>query len=409
MMRLMLCLIIVMRNEFDQAKFGEVINEEREPVENLLSHFEDIYYFFGAIAEKSNLKNENNSETPLVIRAQIARLDKAQKLAINEFEKEEKMYDHINLESQDLDYLIDKAKTELLTKTAEIKLEETKWKIIADQYLRQRTITIDLPGMGSQSARMIDLCLPESLQKPEAKTDLPIFLIPGVSNDVECVGSLAMEAAVQGKRVIVVAYPESFNGQTTDEFATAVNQANNYEPHANFYKTALDHIVGDQQVEIWGYSTGAPITAEILQDSEYQQKVKKAVLICPAGSVDQSQTSLAKGLIKEIRMFKDVKSTANYMLSIGGQNNDKNNLARRKQILKFLMKKITKNCNLWHTAKVAEGGKILVISGENDNITKSRNAEYEFQQNSQAAMIIIPDASHSYPLTHPKNVVNLII
>lgn len=175
---------------------------------------------------------------------------------------------------------------------------------IAKEFLMaQREVNVDLGGLGVQTARYVVLSAlaekPPGLEE-EIKVKPPIFLIPGVSNDLEGIGSLGHELALQGRQVVMVAYPEAWKGRVTKEFAQAAQEvvtSDNYEPFTKFFEGAIDNILQDpdfvkqngvqQSIELWGYSTGANLVADILRDEKYQKMTTDAVLISPGSCMDQ--------------------------------------------------------------------------------------------------------------------------
>ncbi len=74
--------------------------------------------------------------------------------------------------------------------------------------------------------------------------------------------------------------------------------------------------------------------------------------------------------------------------------------------MKSLMKKISKANEGWRTARVEEGGNIIVVSGEKDTITKSARMNEEFKKgNDQIKAAILSDAYHSTLQIEPDRVI----
>jgi pimeloyl-ACP methyl ester carboxylesterase len=277
---------------------------------------------------------------------------------------------------------------------------------IDKQYLNQREISVNIPGYGEQKARIIDI-------RPvgeEVDDKPPILLIPGISNDLECVSNLATEIAYQGRRVIAVGYPESFMGKTTPEFADAVEKDEGFGPHAEFYKAIVDKYSGENGLEIWGYSTGAPIASTILEQKAFQDKITDAVLLCPAGAVDQSVNDMKLGAIQELKYLKDSGFNAGvdfHSLVIGGRKEQmKEDKILHDKIFNSLFEKICQAHTEWEKARVREGGKITVLNGEQDRITKSFLVKQGvWKTNPQINSEVIKDGYHSTPLMKPQEVV----
>jgi len=285
---------------------------------------------------------------------------------------------------------------------------------IATQYLNQGEVTVTLPGLGEQTARYTRIEAPESRKTPETSTKPPIFLIPGISNDIDCVGALAQELPYSGRSVVVVGFPDSFMGSVTKEFAQAVEASPDYTPHTEFFKHALDALIReDTPVELWGFSTGSPIVEQILNDPKFQEKVTNAVLISPASVVDQTSKQLTLGTIKEIgKLLKRLSALGKYTYTSGREDTvppePEGQRAIKKEVFGSLLTRVRTNLPLWEQARVKEGGNIIVVSGKKDEMTKSYLAEDAFTQNPQIHVLHLSEGSHATPLTEPEEVLRKI-
>ncbi len=358
------------------------VQEVEEPVENLAEKFDRIFYAREMVTGKSSIKSKENPderiERPEFLRARRADLYKE----LRSLPKE------------------DKDGRRRIIKEAHLRDEITR------QYLMQSELSVTIPGLGEQRARCINITPPEPLQTEETTSKPPVFLIPGISNDVDCVGNLVHELAMEGRQVIVVGYPESFKGQTTEAFADAVAQDEGYRPHADFFKAALDHFYKkNEDIELWGLSTGAPIAETILEDPIFQQRVENAVLLCPASCVDQSVTSLKLGLLHDIGFMREPGTAASLSWTTESKTpREKDQKELRKKVFKSLLKKITKKLDYWKGARVKEGGSIVVLSGQQDKVTKSSEAVDLFLENPQIRVIDLPDGYHATPGVEPEKV-----
>ena len=367
--------------KFNPAELKPIISEKSEPVKNLMESFDQIYYLNSTVTRRSKFGrdsvNTEGKDRPLFTRAHRAELYKKFK----------------SLPEDSID------------EKEEIILEGKIRDEINEQYFKQRDISIDSPSYGEQQSRIVDI-------KPiEGKNLPPIFFIPGISNDVECVGSFITEVAFNGRRIVTAGYPESFMGHTTQEFADAVEKDPGFTPHIEFYKAIIDKIFNEnEEIEIWGFSTGAPIASGILTDSKYQQRTKDAVLIFPAASVDQKPVDLKLGVVKDLGFIKDNSSASLNLTTASKIPKEKEQLKLRDEIMGSLMKKIGEANHDWKEARVEDGGNIIVISGENDEITKSASMNEEFEKgNIQIKSTIIPKAYHSTVQVDPELVVSKII
>ncbi len=227
---------------------------------------------------------------------------------------------------------------------------------------------------------------------------------------------------MQGRRVVTIGFPESFMGRTTEEFAKAVAESKGYGPHEQFFRAALDSLrprsdasAPDQTIELWGFSTGAPIISEMLQDPDLQKVVSDAVLLSPASTADQSALSLNAGIAKEgAYLMGEFGNLPKYTFSKGRKElegiAEEEPIQRKikKGIYKTLIERVRTKMDGWKTARVREGGSITIVSGDKDSMTKSykemSDAEKVREENPQARLVRISDGHHATPLIHPETV-----
>ncbi len=265
---------------------------------------------------------------------------------------------------------------------------------IALRYLDQGTVRIELPNLGIQEAKYSFVRTPPGVEK----TGPTIFLVMGFVNDLGSMGNFIAQAVLEGRDVCVVGFPDSSQGKITPEFVKAVKETDSYKPYSDFYKRAID-LFKDQlgEFELWGYSTGCPIGAEILTDPKYQQMIKSAVFMNSAGStpVGELQFSLGVGIEFVRHLFKPgILPRYSY---VNRRKPGEDNIEGQEQIkLKeesadILMKKIRRRADAWDRMRVAEGGKIMVVSGRADNITYSRRAHEVLKtRNDQVHTLLLP-------------------
>lgn len=310
------------------------------------------------------------------------------------------------------------------------------------QFLNQKELTIDLPGLGEQKVYYAEI-IPEKSE--DVESDLPpIFLIPAFSGDAYGVSPLMLEAAYSGRRIISVAYPESLNGTTTPEFAHAVEENSSYSPHTDFFKQAINILIGHEEMfEIWGYSTGGAILAEILHDPSFQERVTNAVAYSPASNVNQTQDEFNKSIRKEMfgfarsgfagfadsafvmgrasdvtvdrskkfKAFQTIKRLIDdFNITAEKSHPDPEKLALRKRVSKALLSnKIQKGMNLWEGAHVRGDGKIIIFSAENDQLTKTNEVIENLPRiNSQVQIIDYIGGIHLTALTNARRVIKTV-
>lgn len=277
---------------------------------------------------------------------------------------------------------------------------------IARDFLNQAELTVNLDSLGEQMAKYVTLEPPNTQHAQK----VPILFIPGISNDLDSVAGLAQEAAYSGRKITTVTFPDATIGRVTPEFAKATDKSETYQAHTAFYKAAIDKLVPEGNFELWGFSTGGPISAEILNDPKYQNRVTNAVLIGPASVVDQSiNKSLMPGLGHEIF---GLKSTAERYSFVTGAKEKTTNpeaeKARRDTFAALLKKVTTAMPDLYVGAKVREPGKILIISQAKDDVTKTEKGKDIFLANPQAQVITVPDAYHNTAVTEPERIITKI-
>ena len=362
------------------------IIESRIPEKNALEALEGLFYRVGAITRPSR---HHGFERPLSLRAQRANILR-------------KMFPKTGVETPE-------ERQNLRAEANEAKARDE----IMKQYLTQKEIRVMVDGAGEQMSRFITL---EPLTDKERETPpIPIVIVPGASNDIDCVGTLAQELALRGRKVIVLGYPESFMGKVTPEFVEMIEKSSTYQPHAEFYKKAINGILPGGDFELWGYSNGGPIAEQMLNDKNFWQRVKDAVIIAPSNNVNQTMGEFMVGAAKELKhIMEEFKLFPRYSYTTGNKNlEDKGHLELRSKVLGILIKKIRTEMDLWKGARVKEGGKILIVSGERDEITKSSrtfNKKTEpdlMQENPQLRVLEVPD-SHAGILIEPIPILNKI-
>ena len=376
-------------SEFEGSQFGisgsslgELRREPITPEKNLLESraLQALFSHISRITRSSFIPG-TESQRPLSLRAKRSELYKKAKEARSKGLKEE----------------------------AKLIFQEGRFRDeIAKQYLNQGEVKVVFNNLGEQRARFNIVKPPESLDKHLP----PIYLIPGISNDIDCVGWLIQELAFQGREVITVAFPESFMGTVTEEFVRSVEQSQIYEPHTEFFKRALQELIpSGRDFELWGFSTGSPIVSEILQDEALQGQVARAVLLCPASSIDVSSLSLKSGITQDIvYLLHHIGYAPKYTFSRGRKDSiDQEDAGQRQlkeRVFNALLGKVRKKHDLWQKARVKNSGEIIVVSGELDNITKSRkifNDEEQLKRiNPQIRLFNIPKGRHMSPLIYPE-------
>lgn len=377
--------------EIPQGEITPTTQEHAVPEGNLIANLSRLARAFRLITNRSHIRignQDTNSERPLSLRTQRAQLyDKFRHVPKSDREARQRILS----EAHDRDE-------------------------IARQYLTQGEVKVNFPGLGGQAARYTIINPPEGRRTAEGAGKPPIVLIPGISNDIDCVGALAQEIPFMGRVVIVVGMPESQMGRVTPEFAKAAAESASFALHADFFKAAINSMPGGyDQIELWGHSAGGPIIAEILNDPEFQGKVTDAVLLNPASCAAITPRELNLGVLNELRNFG--RNFSKYTLTMGTDSAIPQGPVQKelkKAVSAAMLKKVCSISERWKQARVIEGGKIVVYSGQEDQLTRSYEIFNGVSQdrlkevNPQLEVIDDPNGFHSTVLTQPQRIISQV-
>jgi len=360
--------------EMAEVSIGSQEQLARVPEYNALAKLNGIMHFAGTVTETSRIAGQQGDiERPMTLRNRRSELYKAAMKS-------------------------DRPQRKELFKEAHVRDE------IAREYLNQGVLKVTLPGLGTQEATYTTIDPPESQRTLETSGKPPIFLIPGAANDIDAVGNIVQELPYMGRSVTVVGMPDATLGKVTDQFAQSVAEDTHYKTHTDFYKQAIDALVGREgDFELWGFSTGAPISAEILSDPEYQRRVPNAVFISPASTIDQTTLQLGTGAVSESqKLLRRFRTLPRYSLVLPKGSNspeDKLQQAINKKATNGILEKVKQRLDIWDDARVREGGNIVVVAGGRDELTKCHKGLDVFEENPQTKILDLPDASHMTPIT----------
>ncbi len=283
---------------------------------------------------------------------------------------------------------------------------------IEAQYLSQGEVSVDMPNEGVQMARYVMLEPPETRKSAENSSKPPVFLIPGIANDLASVQFLAEELAYEGRSVVVVAQPDSAMGKVTSGFADAVDASPTLQPHAQFFENSMNALIGkDSEVELWGQSTGSLIIAELLNDPKMQKRVQNAVLLSPVGATDQSKAAImiGTGIQEGVSLARKPSKIGKYAFVWGKNKNQqpdsKEDASAKKRVFNTVIERVTHKSPLYETMRVREGGNIVVVSGGKDRVTKSSRADNDFASHPQTELISLPQGIHNTPIVEAETVV----
>lgn len=333
------------------------------------------FYRAGLITRESNLIGSESGKRPLA-----ERMDRA------EFLKE-------YLKTDDRE-----KKKEILETASELD------KVYVQFLQNQQEISVDIDGLGEQMARYVIL-------EPSKPSDQPpIILLPGISNDLEGIGELPIKLAVSGRKVIEIAYPESWHGKVTKEFGDAVKKSDDYQPHTEFFKSAINKIAGENgRIDLWGVSTGSLISSNLLADNNFKQRINDAVLLVPPGEIDHKNFNISMG--------REALGTARKFwlsskLSVSNSKKiDTSDEHRELMLHTFipLKEKVIHRYPWWNrNLETGTGKKTIVIIGEKDHVTEAKKGKKEIESNKTLNLYSIKSGSHGTPSVESDMVINLV-
>ncbi|MDE2025085.1 MAG: alpha/beta hydrolase [Patescibacteria group bacterium] len=346
------------------------------PVKNRVDRIGGLLYLLGKTTRRSS---SPGFERPITLRTTRAQLYKAYKVSRGESSAR----DAIIREADERDRL-------------------------AREFLNQRQVTVSVAG--EEQSAQFTILTPRRTEDTQDNISKPaIVIIPGISCDVDCVDAFAEELAFRGRKVTVVGYPESFMGNATERFAEAVENSSSYKPHAEFFMQAITALMKDQPIELWGFSTGSTIAANILSDPDFQQQVTSSVLLSPVGLIDQKKSRMARGLFLEAgRIIKQINSLGRYVYTYGRSDQDvqesQEERSIKRRIFGGLLKNIEHRSSAWNTMHV-NGGNIVVVSSEKDSVTNSKKGLDNVRGIPQVRILRLAHGSHNTPLINPRVVV----
>lgn len=328
----------------------------------------------GDIAKKSKLE-EPNLKRPLSLKVERAELYKRFKKSSN---KEEKI---------------------------EIVEEAREWdRIYVDYLTKQQEVRVDMGEMGEQMSEYVIL-------EPKVKSDKPILvLVPGVSNDVN-LEELSIQYAKKGIQVMVIGYPESWKGSVTKEFGDEVGESDNFGPHTEFIKKAINQILGENAlIDVLGVSAGSLIVANLVADKDVNKRINNATMIVPPGAITHKFLELDWRLEAFLSIFAGTKKLGR--LSAAPRVKIKTTQEHRDLMLhtfNALKRKLGQKYPWWEKEMyTGTGNKTLVIIGERDLITKAKKEKEAMSNSKSLTLVSFKKENHSMPATKSKELVSLI-
>lgn len=316
-------------------------------------------------------------------------------------------------------------------KAKEISQEKQDLDRIARQHFEPKEVVIETSEFGELPVRYSVFEPPERTQTEASKQLPPVIVLPplvaGMYANTAFNQALALREGKQGRRVIVIAHPESFLATTTDKFKDAVIEAKDASVHAAFFKAAIDKIVGSETaVSLWGYSYGAAVAAEMSQDEVWQKKLADMTLIFPAAVVDRPFSLLSKNPLRSLQagllhdFWRDIRTPSgrrqvfalNGLVKPTPKDKDNPNRVRVGELHSHMVDLMKDDIGAVDPQKmrVRQGGDITVVLGGQDEVTKSHELFDGLvnSNNPQISVIELEDAPHHRAMTHPEDILNVV-
>jgi hypothetical protein len=258
--------------------------------------------------------------------------------------------------------------------------------------------SVDMGELGIQEANYIDLSFSETdFKKP------PIIYIPGISAGTDGSGELALEVALYlRRRIIILDYPESPQGKVTKAFHKAVSKSNNFGPHVEFFKKAINFAIGENLgFDFCGVSTGSIMASEISKDKNFANRIGLINLLVPPGLTKLRAADIKKRWKMESESTKKMeedgsigkKLVSNYKVL----NRSKADVKATNRTLLALGLKLIKEYKWWE----GMDSKARIIIARSDGITYGIKNIDKLKNNPNLSVEIV-DGGHNELQTNAK-------
>ena len=269
----------------------------------------------------------------------------------------------------------------------------------------KKSIEVEIEGLGKQSAEYAEL-----KSKDADLNKAPIVLILGISNDLDGAGDFPIKLAMVSKRkTVVFTYPESWHGKVTKEFGEAVGKSDKFKPHVDFFRSAINQVVGSEtEIDICGISAGAIMTSELIKDKEFNKRINQANLIVPPGIVDMDMKNVIKGLSREFKSLIFNKKDSRKISILNPEKIKKTADERKNAIVTFtnLAKKLSQEYPWWKSELLSgKGRKTKVIICEQDGVTNGVDGLEKIKENKNLEVVLMKNSSHETPASNPEGVI----
>lgn len=273
----------------------------------------------------------------------------------------------------------------------------------------RKSVEVEIEGLGKQSSEFVELKSKKvDLEKP------PIVLVLGISNDLDGVGEFPIKLAMISKRrVFVFTYPESWHGKVTREFGEAVEKSNNFGPHTEFFKSAINQVVGSEtEIDICGVSAGSIMVSELTKDKKFNNRTNQINLIVPPGIVGMNTKSLIKGLSREVKSLIFNKNDGRKISILNPEKIRKTDEERANgfNTSANLRNKLSQEYSWWNNELLSgKGRQTKVIICEQDGVTNGVDGLEKVSKNPNLKVFLLKKSSHGTPGSNPERVIEQMI
>lgn len=307
---------------------------------------------------------------------------------------------------------------------------------LVNQFLNQTEITVRNPKWGELHSWYTVVNPVEKLDFPVDNEAPPIVMLGGISADLQMMQGMSEEAALRGRRCIVLSYPESTRGyifppepekvnedygdpygfkalkRIQTSFAHEVKVRDPFVPHAEYFTEVILTLqkqgILSESFDLYGYSTGGPIIMRMADEKNgLSSHIENIALIAPAGVVEQNpermKTRAGLEMVRGILAHPGALSRAIFINERKKEHQDE-----KSRTFEALITQDARQYEFFARAQVKDGGKIVVISEENDNVTYTRNAHKLFKK---IPNVIVEPATgnHMTPIMKPETVITQVL
>lgn len=284
-------------------------------------------------------------------------------------------------------------------KEEKIKLLE-KAKIIDnlfEQFLKNvKNVEVDMGTLGKQSSEYVEL-IPKGADLEEP----PIIVVTGIANNYDgCAGFGIILAFLTNKKVVIFGHPESSHGKVTNKFAEAVEKSDNFGPHKEFFKSAINQVVGEEtEIDICGVSAGSIIVTELMKDKNFNKKINQANLIAPPGEMEVKPQNVLKRLWMEGKALvadKQIKFWPKLIASdLKPAVKNETDWKAMKKTFKAMTDKLSHRYEWWKNDLISgKGNNTRVIIFKNDGVTLGIEGIGEIRRKNPNLELTTMDGGH---------------